>query len=90
MADAATLLEEADDIVEGLLTRASSPWVRSRIIAGMDDVLTTRIRLEGERSRGDPARLFVVLERARARSLLDLLNSRPIPNEKRPAEWLAG
>jgi tetratricopeptide (TPR) repeat protein len=70
---AADLLEEADDIVEGLLTRASSPWVRSRIIAGMDDVLAARIRLEGERGRGDPVRLFAVLERARGRSLLDLL-----------------
>ena len=54
LGDAATLLEEADDIVEGLLTRASSPWVRSRIIAGMDDVLVTRIRLEGQRSQGNP------------------------------------
>ncbi len=87
---AADLLEEADDIVEGLLTRASSPWVRSRIIAGMDDVLAARIRLEGERGRGDPARLFAVLERARGRSLLDLLNSNPVSSEKPSAEWRAG
>jgi CHAT domain-containing protein/tetratricopeptide (TPR) repeat protein len=90
LADAATLLEEADDIVEGLITRASSPWVRSRIIAGWDDVLVTRIRLEGERSRGDPARLFAVLERARGRSLLELLNSNSSANGKRPAEWRTG
>jgi tetratricopeptide (TPR) repeat protein len=90
VADAATLLEEAEDIVEGLITRASSPWVRSRIIAGWDDVLVTRIRLEGERSRGDPARLFSVLERARGRSLLELLNSSSIANGNRPAEWRTG
>lgn len=90
VADAATLLEEADDIVEGLITRASSPWVRSRIIAGWDDVLVTRIRLERERSRGDPARLFSVLERARGRSLLELLNSNSIANGNRPAEWRTG
>jgi len=89
--DAATLLEEADDIVEGLVTRASSPWARSRMIAGMDDVLVSRIRLEGQRSRGDPSRLFAILERARARSLVDLLNSRqttgrPVPPEQRTVE----
>lgn len=89
--DAATLLEEADDIVEGLVTRASSPWARSRIIAGMDDVLVSRIRLEGQRSRGDPSRLFAILERGRARSLVDLLNSRqttvrPVPTEQRTVE----
>jgi CHAT domain-containing protein/tetratricopeptide (TPR) repeat protein len=88
--DAAMLLEEADDIVEGLLTRASSPWVRSRIIAGMDDVTDTRIRLEGARSRGNPARLFAVLERARARSLLDLLNSRETASDINRKEWRAG
>jgi CHAT domain-containing protein len=91
LSEAATLLEEADDIVEGLVTRASSPWARSRIIAGMDEVLVLRIRLEGERSRGDPARLFAVLERARARSLVDLLNSRSttgalIPSEQQAVE----
>jgi CHAT domain-containing protein len=90
VADAAMLLEEADDIVEGMITRASSPWVRSRIIAGWDDVLITRIRLEGERSRGDPARVFSVLERARGRSLLELLNSNSIANGNRPAEWRTG
>jgi len=88
--DAAMLLEEADDIVEGLLTRASSPWVRSRIIAGMDDVTDTRIRLEGARSRGNPARLFAVLERARARSLLDLLNSREAASDINRKEWRNG
>ena len=45
--DAAVLLEEATDLLEGLLTNASSPWVRSRVIGGMNDVFLARIRLEG-------------------------------------------
>jgi CHAT domain-containing protein len=57
----------------------------------MDEVLVSRIRLEAERSRGDPSRLFSILERARARSLVDLLNSRqtavrPLPTEQRTVE----
>ena len=77
-AEASELLQEADDILEGLLTNASSPWVRGRILGSMDAVVSARIRLEGERAGSDPARLFAVLERARARSLVDLLHSRPL------------
>src|SRR5687767_2273692 len=61
--EAAGLLEEATDLLEGLLTNASSPWVRSRVIGGMDDVFLARIRLDG--SQADPGRLFSVLEQAR-------------------------
>jgi hypothetical protein len=50
---------------KGLLTNASSPWVRGRILASMDEVVSARIRLAGERNGGEPAPLFVVLERAR-------------------------
>ena len=75
--EAADLLEEATDLLEGLLTNASSPWVRSRVIGGMDDVFLARIRLEG--SQGDPGRLFSVLEQARGRSLLELLLATPWP-----------
>ena len=34
----ADLLEEANDILEGLFTSASTPWTQSRLSAGMDDV----------------------------------------------------
>ena len=77
-AEALDLLREADDLLEGLLTNASSPWVRGRILSSMDDVVSARIRLEGERSGGDPTRLFTVLERSRGRSLVDLLHARPL------------
>jgi CHAT domain-containing protein/tetratricopeptide (TPR) repeat protein len=89
-AEASELLQEADDILEGLLTNASSPWVRGRILGSMDAVVSTRIRLEGERAGPDPARLFAVLERARARSLVDLLHSRPLGEIRRPADLRAG
>ncbi len=85
--DAAALFEEATDLLEGLLTNASSPWVRSRVIGGMDDVFLARIRLEG--SQGDPTRLFSVLEQARGRSLLELLLATPVGDVTRPAEFRA-
>jgi CHAT domain-containing protein/tetratricopeptide (TPR) repeat protein len=87
--EAADLLQEADDLLEGLLTNASSPWVRGRILGSMDAVVSARIRLEGERAGSDPARLFAVLERARARSLVDLLHSRPLSDTRRPADLRA-
>lgn len=87
--EARASLEEASDVLEGFLTNASSPWARSRVIGGMDDVLLARVRLEG--SHGDnPARLFSVLEQARGRSLLELLVSTPIANVRKPAELRAG
>src|SRR5262249_57428233 len=54
---AADALHEADDLMEGLLTNASSPWVRGRILASMNDVVAARIRLEGERNGRNPAPL---------------------------------
>jgi tetratricopeptide (TPR) repeat protein len=79
-------LERKQTLLEGLLTNAGSPWVRGKILASMDEVVSARIRLEGERNGGDPARLFAVLERARARSLLDLLHARPLSEVREPAE----
>lgn len=86
-AEAAGLLEEATDLLEGLLTNASSPWVRSRVIGGMDDVFLARIRLEG--SQADPGRLFAVLEQARGRSLLELLLATPVANVAKPEAFRA-
>lgn len=76
-AEADALLQEATELLEGLLTTTSSPWAQSRVISGMDDVLTARIRLEARRSP-NPARAFAVLEQARARSLIELLVNRPV------------
>jgi len=47
--EAATLLDEAADMLSGLFTSASSPWVQSRLVGGMDEVFAARIRLEGAR-----------------------------------------
>ena len=87
-ADATDRLDEASDLLEGLLTKASSPWVRSRVIAGMDDVFAGRIRLEGSQA-GDPARMFSVVEQARGRSLLELLLSTPLGDLRQPLELRA-
>ncbi len=75
--DARSLLEEASDILEGLLTKVSSPWVRSRVIGGMDSVFAARIRLEAATDH-DPSRAFTVLEEVRGRSLLGLLLDKPV------------
>lgn len=87
-AEADRLLEEATDLLEGLLTTASSPWVRSRIVSGMDDVLIARIRLDGQRGQ-NVSRMFSTVERARNRSLLELLLNKPVSGLRRPHELRA-
>ena len=85
--EARDLLGEAADQLEGLLTNASSPWVRSRVIGSMDSVFLARVHLEG--SQGQSAgRLFSVIEQARGRSVLELLSAREAG--KKPAELQAG
>jgi CHAT domain-containing protein/tetratricopeptide (TPR) repeat protein len=88
-AAAADRLDEASDLLEGLLTRASSPWVRSRVIAGMNDVFLARIRLEGAKPP-DAAGMFSAVEQARGRSLLELLLSKPVADLKEPSELRVG
>ena len=66
--DARNLFEEASDILEGLFTKTSSPWVRSRLVGGMDEVFLARIRLEASHGN-DVSRTFSVVEQARGRSL---------------------
>lgn len=88
-ADAARLLDEAGDLLEGLLTSASSPWTQSRVISGMDDVLIARIRLEGSRPQ-NASRMFVAIERARGRPLLELLVNRPLSGQRQPTELQEG
>jgi CHAT domain-containing protein/tetratricopeptide (TPR) repeat protein len=87
--EASNLLAEATDLLEGLLTNASSPWARSRVISGMDDVLLARVRLEGLRGR-NPERLFSALEQAKGRSLLELLLSTPLGDVAKSPELRAG
>ena len=74
---AAALLEEANDLLEGWFIHASSPWVKSRLVSGMNEVFLARIRLEGERG-GSPAAFLAVVEQPRGRALLELLQSQPL------------
>jgi CHAT domain-containing protein len=73
--DARELLVEASDLLEGLLTNASSPWVRSRLIESMDAIFLTRIRLEGAQGQ-NATRMFAALEQARGRSMSELVSAR--------------
>jgi CHAT domain-containing protein len=82
--DAANLLEEGTDLLEGVLTKASSPWVQGRIINGARELFAARVRLEGARGP-DAARLFSIVEQARGRALLELLLATPIADVKPPA-----
>lgn len=84
--DAANLLEEGSDLLEGFLTKASSPWVQGRIINGARDLFLARMRLEGARG-ADAGRLFGIVEQARGRSLLELLLARPLADVAQPAAF---
>lgn len=87
--DAATLLDEAADLLSGLFTSASSPWVQSRLVSGMDDVFLSRIRLEGARG-ADAGRMYAAIEDARGRSLQQLLVNRPLALQPRSRELVQG
>jgi hypothetical protein len=47
-AQTSELPQEPDDTLEGLLTKASRPWVRGRMLGGMDEVVSERVHLVGE------------------------------------------
>lgn len=83
------LLDEANDLLEGLLANVSSPWIRSQLIAVMSDAYEARIRLEGTHGRS-PVRMWTFIERARGRSLLELLLARPVSDFRKPAELRTG
>lgn len=87
--EAATLLDEAADILHGLFTSASSPWVQSRLVSGMDDVFVARIRLEGTRG-ANAERMYTAIEEARGRALLELLANRPLASQGRSKELQDG
>lgn len=86
---AAGLLDEASDILQGLFTSTSSPWLQSRLVSGMDEVFLARIRLEGARGQGASA-MYAAIEDARGRSLIELLANRPLASQSRPADMREG
>lgn len=87
--EGAKLLEEANDLFEGFLATASSPWVQSRIVNGAKDVFLARIRLEGVRGP-DASRLFSIIEQARGRALVELLAATPAADVQAPSGLKAG
>lgn len=73
--DARRLLQEAAEIMEGLLAGVWSPWVKSRLVGVMDDVFLARIRVELKAGSG-PDRILPIIEQARGRAVTDLLMDR--------------
>ncbi len=82
-------LEEATDILESVLARTSSPWLKSRIFGVMDQVFTARLDLEGATGKSPP-QLFAVIEQARGRVLAEMLLARSGRQEARTSEQIAG
>lgn len=83
------LLSEASDLLEGLFTKISSPWIRAQLIGVMDEVFTARIQLEGN-MHAVPERMFAVIEQTRGRSLAELLLSPSDGRRKKSPELAAG
>lgn len=83
------LVDEAADLIEGLLANVSSPWIRGQLLNVMNDVILTRVRLEGAAGQ-NPDRFWAVIEQARGRSLLELLVGAPVASVTKPPELRAG
>lgn len=86
---AAAYLDEASDILHGLFTTTSSPWVQSRLVSGMDEVFLTSIRLEGVRGM-NAGRMYAAIEEARGRALIELLAGRSLATQTRPTAMRDG
>lgn len=82
-------LEEATDILESVLARTSSPWLKSRIFGVMDQVFTARLDLEGATGKS-PQQMFALIEQARGRVLAEMLLARSGRPEARTSEQIAG
>lgn len=83
--DASALLDEASDVMSGYFTSASSPWVVSRLVSGMDSVFAAKVRLEGLRRASAP-RMYAAIEEARGRSLLELLVNSPVSAQQQSSD----
>jgi CHAT domain-containing protein/tetratricopeptide (TPR) repeat protein len=75
LSEARNLLEEASEIMEGLLAGVWSPWVKSRLVGIMDEVFLARVRIELKAGAGAD-RIFSIVEQARGRAVTDLLMGR--------------
>lgn len=78
------LVDEAADILDGLIAGVTSSWLQTRLIGAMNEVYTTAVHVHGQ-ARSSPDRFFATMERARGRALANLLSSRR-PNEKTSAQ----
>jgi CHAT domain-containing protein len=79
---------EAEDVINGILVNASSPWTKSSLIAAMNDVFVGHLRSEIQFGQS-PARVFHVVEEARGRPVADLLRTRRSAQAPQSAELTA-
>lgn len=79
---------EAEDLINGVLVNASSPWTKSSLIGAMNDVFVGHFRAEAQYGR-NPALIFHIVEEARGRSIADLLRARPRNQSPPTAELTA-
>jgi tetratricopeptide (TPR) repeat protein len=79
---------EAEDIINGILVNASSPWTKSSLIAVMNDVFVGHLRSEIQFGQ-NPRRVFHVIEEARGRPVADLLRARRNTQAPQSAELTA-
>ena len=79
---------EAEDVINGILVNASSPWTKSSLIAAMNDVFVGHLRSEIQFGQS-PGRVFHVVEEARGRPVADLLRARPSVQAPQSAELTA-
>ena len=79
---------EAEDVINGILVNANSPWTKSSLIAAMNDVFVGHLRSEIQFGQS-PGRIFHVIEEARGRSVADLLRARRSAQAPQSAELTA-
>lgn len=70
-----SLWEQATDVLEGMLINSPTASARSTMVAAMSDVYLRHFSLAA--SENDVAKAFHIVERARGRSVADLLSRRP-------------
>lgn len=79
---------EAEDVINGILVNASSPWTKTSLIAAMNDVFVGHLRSEMQFGQS-PRRVFHVVEEARGRPVADLLRARRGTQAPQSAELTA-
>jgi CHAT domain-containing protein len=74
--EANALYDEISDITEGMIAASNTAYAKSSLIGSLSDIYLSHFILIAEHLN-DPAKAFSVLERARGRSVSDVLQNPP-------------